>query len=238
MFFSGISNRKFFQNRSDLLKIIDEDNLDRKKKFYLKMKSRKLDARLWMDFKKWILWRWVNKNFSISEHFCNRLVKNAKKLEIEFSIKEEKFIHDINELQFTTWRPLKEIKVIFKLEKKELINFQQLNSNIYEYNLETKKVNFIEKGNFYFSNKKMYLTDDDQSVMMIFNYVNIKEVKIIATGVLIITHDKNYLIRSTNRYLSYVILQRMLPNLQLDISGVKNLYDYLDFWNQIVSKLN
>ncbi|AKX34554.1 hypothetical protein SLITO_v1c09430 [Spiroplasma litorale] len=243
MFFRPTVEINFYLKRSHWLKYFDEYNLSRKPKFYIKMVENKIkEKKEFLHFKHWVLWRWINKNFSISEKFIASLKKNVRKLSLDLNANEEKFIGDIEELVFTSWRPIKEYPVKFELDKREKISLLQSNIILHKIskNKETKdlKLSYIGDFDLYFSNFKIYLTNTNQEVKSTIIYENIKDVKIEYYGTILSTSRKKYLIRSKNKVLTYVILQRLIPSLKLDVTKIEKLYDYFDFSNTFNKKFN
>lgn len=241
MFLRRILKFDGYLKRNELANYLNEDNLNKKTKIAIKRMGRKIkDKESWIQFKYWVLFKWVNLNFSISEAFYTKLQKNIKKLELPISLKEEKFIIDVQELYFNTWRPLKDLPVRFKLNKKEQINFLQKNVNIHNFypDLKEKKIQFYFKGDLYFSNKNIYLANEHQDVFETISYNDIEGVEIDRIGIIIQIKNKKYLFRGQNKLLTYVILQRMIPNLDLDIQKVPKLYDYFDIWNNVLQRFN
>ncbi|AKU80216.1 hypothetical protein [Spiroplasma turonicum] len=242
MFFRSTFEVNFYLKRSNWLKYFDEYNLSRKPKFYIKMVEKKIkDKKDFLYFKHWVLWRWINRNFKISEKFISTLKRNIKKLSLELNANEEKFISDIEELIFTSWRPIKEFPVKFELDKREKISLLQSNITLHKIN-EDNSINgnfsFIGEFDFYFSNFKIYLTDSSQNIQSFILYDDIEKVEIKYYGTLLFTKKENYLIRGKNKVLTYVILQRLIPSLNLDITKIDNLYDYFDFNNIMNKKFN
>ncbi|QGS51612.1 hypothetical protein [Spiroplasma tabanidicola] len=240
MFLRNMGEVGFYTKRTNWLKYLHEGNLNFKSKIYIKKLSKIInDQSTFNSFKYWILWRWINKNFEFSESFVNSLRKNIKKLDLNIDSKEENFLYQLDELIFNAWRPLKELPVRFQLDKKEKINLLQTEINVHKMiDLKNTKLKMIGKFDAYFSSKSIYLTDEKQVIKYEIIYDQIIDIKTKRYGVLIETVKTNYLFRGRNRLLTYVILQRMLPRLKLDISKIINLYDYFDFWNSFFSKIN
>ncbi|ASP28660.1 hypothetical protein SCORR_v1c08880 [Spiroplasma corruscae] len=242
MFFRTTLELNFYLKRSKWLKYFDEYNLNRKPKFYILMIEKRIkEKKEFVYFKHWVLWRWINKNFSITEKFINSLKKNIRKLDLEINANEEKFIIDIEELVFTSWRPMKEFPVKFNLERREKISLLQSNvtlHKIFKTDYDKTNFSFIGDFDFYFSNYRIYVTDENQDVKHIINYETIKTVNIEYYGTILKTEKEDYLIRGKNKVLTYVILQRLIPSLNLDITKINNLYDYFDFNNIMNKKFN
>ncbi|AGR41856.1 hypothetical protein [Spiroplasma diminutum] len=231
----------YYLKRSNFIEYFDEHNLSRKTKWYIKSIERKVnDKSAFTYFKYWILWRWINLNFKLSESFIIKLNKNVKKLGLSLTSKEERFIRDIQELVFNSWRPLKELPVRFKLEKKEKVNLIQTGLNIHNYNPEKtdNKLSLIGKYDCYFSNNNIYITDNKQKVFKIIKNSSITNVYIETFGIVVETNKHKYLFRGKNRLLTYVLLQRMIPRLNLKIEAINDLYNYFDFWNKLISKIS
>ncbi len=241
MFLRANMDVDYFFKRVKWIKYLDEDNISRKSKFYVKRISKKInDKTTFAQFKYWVLWRWVNKNFELSEHFVNQVKRNIKKLDLTLSSKEERFLDDLDELIFNSWRPLKLVPVKFELEKKEKINLLQTSVNVHHLFEETseKKLKMIGKFDVYFSNKKVYLTSNKQVSVFVISYKDIVDVIPKSYGTIIKTKEKSYLFRGKNRLLTYVLLQRMIPDLGLNIQKIQNLYEYFDYWNSFLARIN
>ncbi|WP_339021186.1 hypothetical protein [Spiroplasma endosymbiont of Atherix ibis] len=240
MFLRINSDVNYYLRRSNFIKYFDEHNLCRKSKWYIKRVEKKInDKNAFTYFKYWILWKWINLHFKLSESFVTKLNRNIKKLSLTLTSKEEKFIRDLEELIFNSWRPLKQLLVKFNLEKKEKINLIQTNVNIYDYSPEKqeKKLKLLNKFDCYFSNFNIYLTDVNQKVIKKIKNSSITEAYIETFGVVIITNKTKFLFRGKNRLLTYVLLQRMIPRLNLKLESVEELYNYFDFWNKLVLKI-
>ncbi|QHX36400.1 hypothetical protein [Spiroplasma sp. BIUS-1] len=240
MFLRVNGDVNYYLKRSSFVKYFDEHNLSRKSKLYIKKVEKKVnDKNTFTYFKYWILWRWINLNFKLSENFIIKLNKNIKKLNLSLNSKEERFIRDLEELVFNSWRPLKQLPVKFELEKKEKINLIQTNVNVHNFTPEKeKKISLIGKYDCYFSNYNIYLTDNNQRVKKVIKNDSIIEAHIETFGVVISTSKKKYLFRAKNRLLTYVLLQRMIPRLNLRIEETEELYNYFDFWNKLISKIS
>lgn len=222
--------------------ILNADNISR----FSSRKTQKLDKTVrdkigWSNHKRKVLWSWVNVQFSISESFIKKLEKNIKRLNIIPTPREQEFLFIIKGLFFATWRPLKEMIVRFPLDKKETIYFFESGGNIYEVakNPNGKNENIhLVSGDFYFSNAKIYVCDEDQKIKETFNLDEIENVEFNNFGTLIKFKGLDLLIRSENKYMSYVVLQRLMPKLKLNINKIPNLYNYFDFWNKLFLKIN
>gem|GEM_PF-4318049 len=166
----------------------------------------------------------------VTEKFSAQLKKNIKKLNIVINSKEEAFINQIDELIFNSWRPLKEVPVKFKLDKNEKINLVQ--SSVDVHLIETKntkeKLKMIGKFDAFFSNKNLFLTDSNQIVKKIINYEDVIEIIQKSYGLIMQVNKQKILLRGRNRMLTYVLLQRIVPKLNLDINNIKNLYSYFE----------
>ncbi|AUB31212.1 hypothetical protein [Spiroplasma floricola] len=231
----------YYLRRSSFIKYFDEHNLSRKSKWYIKRVEKKVnDKNTFTYFKYWILWRWINLHFKLSENFVTKLNRNIKKLSLTLTSREEKFIRDLEELIFNSWRPLKQLPVKFDLERKEKINLIQTNVNIHNYSPEKKekKLKLLGKFDCYFSNFNIYLTDNNQKVIKIIKNNSISEAYIETFGVVIITDEAKFLFRGKNRLLTCVLLQRMIPRLNLKLESTEDLYNYFDFWNKLVLKFS
>ncbi|WP_339034418.1 hypothetical protein [Spiroplasma endosymbiont of Cantharis rufa] len=241
MFLRVNGDISYYLKRSGFIKYFDENNLSRKSKWFIKRVEKKInDKNTFTYFKHWILWRWINANFKLSEGFIGKLKRNLKKLELTLNSKEERFIRDMEELVFNSWRPLKQFPVRFQLEKKERINLIQTSVNIHKYNPEAdeKKIQLIGTYDCYFSNQNIFLTDSNQNVLKKIEFSSILDVSIETFGVVISTKNKKYLFRGKNRLLTYVLLQRMIPRLGLKLEATEGLYNYFDFWNKLISKIS
>ncbi|WP_338985343.1 hypothetical protein [Spiroplasma endosymbiont of Diplazon laetatorius] len=231
----------YYLKRSSFVRYFDEHNLSRKSKWYIrKVEKRVNDKNTFTYFKYWILWRWINLNFKLSENFIIKLNKNIKKLNLTLNSKEERFIRDLEELVFNSWRPLKQLPVKFELGKRERINLIQTNVNIHDYKPENheKKIKLVGKYDCYFSNQNIYLTDNNQKVKKIIKNDSIQEAYIETFGVVIVTSKNKYLFRGKNRLLTFVLIQRMIPRLNLRLESTEELYNYFDFWNKLISKIS
>jgi len=234
MFIRGTKDINLYLKKTSLLEYLDETNLNTKSKWYIRKIIKKIDnKKLLISFKHWILWRWVNNNFMVTEKFSAQLKKNIKKLNIVINSKEEAFINQIDELIFNSWRPLKEVPVKFKLDKNEKINLVQ--SSVDVHLIETKntkeKLKMIGKFDAFFSNKNLFLTDSNQIVKKIINYEDVIEIIQKSYGLIMQVNKQKILLRGRNRMLTYVLLQRIVPKLNLDINNIKNLYSYFEIWN-------
>ncbi|AUM62400.1 hypothetical protein [Spiroplasma monobiae] len=231
----------YYLKRSSFIKYFDENNLSKKSKWYIRKIERKVnDKNTFTYFKYWILWRWININFKLSENFIIKLNKNIIKLNLNLNSKEERFIRDLEELVFNSWRPLKQLPVKFELEKREKINLIQTNVNVHKYNPEKEenKINLIGKFDCYFSNQNMYLTDNNQKVKKVIKNEDVTEAYIETFGVVVVTKKQKYLFRAKNRLLTYVLLQRMVPRVGPSLEKKDKLYNYFDFWNKLISKIS
>ncbi|ARU92162.1 hypothetical protein SCLARK_001702 [Spiroplasma clarkii] len=83
----------------------------------------------------------------------------------------------------------------------------------------------------------MYLTNENQEIFSVLAYEDIIEVKQERYGLIISTKYENFLYRGRNRLLTYLLLQRMVPSLHLDIAKLDDLYQYFDYWNKIINKI-
>ncbi|WP_342258597.1 hypothetical protein [Spiroplasma endosymbiont of Dioctria linearis] len=241
MFLRVNGDISYYLKRSGFVKYFDENNLSRKSKWYIKRVEKKInDKNTFTYFKHWILWRWINANFKLSEGFIGKLKRNIKKLELTLNSKEERFIRDMEELVFNSWRPLKQFPVRFQLEKKERINLIQTSVNVHNYNPEVaeKKIQLMGIYDCYFSNQNIFLTDSNQNVLKTIEFSSILDVSIETFGVIISIKNKKYLFRGKNRLLTYVLLQRMIPRLGLKLEATEGLYNYFDFWNKLISKIS
>ncbi|ATX71494.1 hypothetical protein SCLAR_v1c11940 [Spiroplasma clarkii] len=240
MFLRNLEDLGSYFKRTEYLKYLDENNLNHKSRWYIKKISRLIqDKKALIVFKHWLLWRWINKNFELTEKFSAQLKHNLKKLKISANAKEEAFLLQLEELVFNSWRPLKELPVKFEIAKKEQINLIQTNVIVHrlvmgEKNLKPKMIGDFD---IYFSNKKMYLTNENQEIFSVLAYEDIIEVKQERYGLIISTKYENFLYRGRNRLLTYLLLQRMVPSLHLDIAKLDDLYQYFDYWNKIINKI-
>ncbi|QBQ07387.1 hypothetical protein SGLAD_v1c01880 [Spiroplasma gladiatoris] len=240
MFLRNTGDISYYLKRTSWIKYLDEGNLNYRSKMYIKKIGKKInDQNVYNSFKYWVLWRWINKNFEFSETFVSRLRRNIKKLSLNIDSKEETFLYELDELVFNAWRPLKEVPVRFELDKKEKINLLQTEINVHKLiDLKETKLKMLGNFNAYFSSQAIYLTDYDQNLKHQIPYNQIINVNPKRYGIVIETMSTNYLFRGRNKLLTFVILQRMLPKLKLDISKIENLYDYFDFWNRLFSRIN
>ncbi|AHI52537.1 hypothetical protein [Spiroplasma culicicola] len=238
MFLRSTTDLNYYLKRSNFIKYLDEDNISYKTKWYIRKLEKKIaDRSVFNSFKYWVLWRWINKNFEFSERFSVKLKRNIKKLHLNLNYREENFINELDELLFNSWRPLKEFPVKFELEKKEKINLLQSNVNVHKI-LKDDKLEMQGKYDLYFSNKKIYLTNEKQKISRQFLYSDIKAVDVKRYGTIINVSEEVYLFRGKNRILTYVLLQRMIPSMKLNIEQIVNLYDYFDYWNTLLNKFN
>ncbi|QEH61489.1 hypothetical protein SCHIN_v1c02920 [Spiroplasma chinense] len=242
MFLRNTTDLNYYFRRTNLIEYFDEDNLNKRTKFYIKRVGRKIkDKTLYNNFKYWVLWRWINKNFQFSESFTSQLRKNIRKLDLDLSAKEDNFLYELDELLFNSWRPLKKIPVRFEIEKKEKLSLLQTKVNLHELVLDEngeEKPKMIGTFDAYYSSKKIYFTNSKQVILFKLLYSDINSIEQRRFGTIVRTEKTNYLIRGRNRLLTYVMLQRMNPSLKLDISKIENLYDYFDYFNRIFSKIN
>jgi hypothetical protein len=222
--------------------ILNVDNLSRvSHRKITRLDKSTRDKTGWSNHKRKVLWGWVNTHFAISELFIHKLEKYIEKLNIVTSPREQEFIFSIKALFFATWRPLKEMIVRFALEKKEVVYFFESNGNIYETGVDenNKTVNtHVVSGDFYFSNSFIRVCDEDQKIKMVIDLNLISEVEFSQFGTIIYYEGKKLLLRSENKYMAYIILQRILPKLKLNINKIPHLYNYFDFWNKVLMKIN
>ncbi|AOG60112.1 hypothetical protein SHELI_v1c01570 [Spiroplasma helicoides] len=241
MFLRNTGDIGYYLKRTSLIKYLDERNLRWKTRFLIKRLGKKInDTSVFISFKYWVLWRWIYKNFDFTEKFMITLRKNIKKLDLNISSREETFLNEMDELLFNSWRPLKEVPVKFELSKKEKVNLVQSNINIHKVTTINLEPKLKMKGQFdaYFSNQKIYLTDSNQVLKFEIRYKEIKQIVPKRYGVLVELHTGTYLFRGKNRLLTYVLIQRMVPELNLNIAEIDNLYDYFDFANNFLSRIN
>ncbi|AGR40865.1 hypothetical protein [Spiroplasma taiwanense] len=241
MFLRITGDINYYLKRVQWIKYFDEFNISKKTSFYIRKIEKKVnDKNTFTYFKYWILWKWVNMNFELNESFIFHFKRNIKKMNLTLSAKEERFLIEVEELIFNSWRPLKQIPVKFNLDKKEKINLLQTNVNvhIFKKDLIEKKVVQLGKFDFYFSNKNLFFTNSFQKIQRIINYEEIKSVTAEIYGIIIETEDNKYLIRGKNKLLTYVLLQRMVPKLNLNINNISKIYNYFDFWNILLLKIN
>jgi hypothetical protein len=240
MFLKAKLNPFYTFGKGQYLSFLNVDNLKSISRRKLKSYQKRFGSDLgWEKHKSYVLWKWINQNFTIKESFIVHLEKYIKKLEIKISRREENLIFTLKGLYFATWRPMKEIIVRFELDKKETIYFFESDGKLYSLPAEDEKsYKPIETGDFYFSNKKLYICDEHQNIKLTMNYDDIQDVQFHELGTIVETKRKRILIRSQNKYMTFVVLQRLMPKLKLDINKVKNLYDYFDFWNKVMARFN
>lgn len=241
MFLRNLEDITVYFKRTNLLRYLDEHNLSKKSLFYIKRMSRKVtDKKMLLSFKYWVLWRWVTKNFELTERFGAQLRRNIKKLKISTNAREEDFLLKFDELVFNSWRPLKQLPVKFDLEKKEAINLVQTNVNLHKLiMLEGElKPKMVGKFDLYYSNKKIYFTNENQDIVTTILYSDVVGVEQKRYGLIVQTKYENFLFRGRNQLLTYILMQRMIPELNLDVAKLDGLYQYFDYWNKILQKFN
>ncbi|WP_338972600.1 hypothetical protein [Spiroplasma endosymbiont of Panorpa germanica] len=244
MFLKKSLNSNFIFNRGEWLVYFDENNILKKSKLSIRRAGRKIkNYENFTQFKRWILWRWINKNFVFDEKFINGFFKLVKKMDITLTSEENRFIFNVQEIYFNSWRPLKELPVRFQVEPKEIINFKESSVNVHELiqdeskSGEKIKAKFDNNYDLYFSFKNIYFCDNNQKFIKKINLKKVEKIELKHFGVIIRFNDHNYLFRGPNKLLIYSILQRIMPTYLAPLNTYPDLYGYFDFWSKIQQKV-
>ncbi|AHI53536.1 hypothetical protein SSABA_v1c01240 [Spiroplasma sabaudiense Ar-1343] len=241
MFLKKSLNLYFINNRSDWLSYFDETNALKKSRSLIKKTGRKIkNYECFILFKRWILWRWIIQNFTFEERFINNFFKLVKKFDLTLTSQENRFIFNVQEIYFNTWRPIKELPVKFELESKETINFRESLVNVHKYfdNDKKPKIEFENNYDLYFSFKNIYFCNGVQTVLKKINLSDLSDVELKRFGVIITVKKDKYLLRGANKLLVYSILQRVLPQPIKPLKNYEDLYGYFDFLSKIEQKFS
>ncbi|QHX35689.1 hypothetical protein STIUS_v1c01340 [Spiroplasma sp. TIUS-1] len=235
MFVIHNASSNFQKIRSDLFPILNPDNVLKIGKLKLKkLDSQHSEDKNYVDYKHWVLFKWVKDNFLITELFLFEFNKIIKKLKIELTEREKKFVRQLEELVFTTWRPLKEMQIKFK--SKEKVNLYQSSCNLHFFN-NTKEIEQIGTFDFFYSTSQIIITDKDQRIKHKIKYNNIISITPKQFGIIIECEKVQYLVRGKNKLLTYVMLSRMNKEREWNVDEIPNLYSYFDTWNDILDKI-
>ncbi|AXK50829.1 hypothetical protein [Spiroplasma alleghenense] len=236
MFLKKSLNSNFILNRGEWLAYFDENNVLNKSKLSIRRSGRKIkNYENFILFKRWILWRWITKNFTFDEKFINGFFKLVRKMDISLTSEENRFIFNVQEIYFNSWRPLKELPVRFQIEPKELINFKESSVNVHKLvNKDGKvKAEFENNYDLYFSFKNIYFCDSEQKFIKKVDLKKISKIELKHFGVIITISGQEYLFRGANKLLVYSILQRVMPTYVEPLNKFPDLYGYFDFWSKI-----
>lgn len=235
MFVIHNASSSFQKIRSELFPVLNPENVLKINKLKLRsLESHHGGDRDYVDYKHWVLFKWVKDNFSITELFLYEFNKITKKLKLELTEKEKKFVRQLEELVFTTWRPLKEMQV--KFNSKEKVSLYQSSCNLHFFD-GTKDVEQIGTFDFYYSTSQIIITDKDQRIKHKIKYKDIVNITPKQFGIIINCTKVQYLVRGKNKLLTYVILSRMNKDREWHVDDIPNLYSYFDTWNDILDKI-
>ncbi|WP_339022619.1 hypothetical protein [Spiroplasma endosymbiont of Crioceris asparagi] len=237
MFIRHNLSQEFEKIRADNFHILSQYTIEKISILTIRTLDKKyLDSKDFYDYKCWVLFKWVKQNFAITESFVAKLKKLVKKLKIIPRELDNKFIRQLEELVFTTWRPLKDFPVKFKLDGKDKIKLLQLN-NYFHFYINEKDVEQIGRFDFYYSQTQIYITTKNQIIKHKIKYSSIFNVICKTYGTILDCGNVKYLIRGQNKLLVYIIISRMVPTLNLDINNISNLLDYFSLWNNLKDKI-
>ncbi|WP_342269087.1 hypothetical protein [Spiroplasma endosymbiont of Aspidapion aeneum] len=214
MFVKFSKDISFYTLRRKWIWELNEDNIVSISRMKIRAieKKYKDNANLFDEFKYLVFWRWVKKNTDISERFVNNFKKIINKLGLSLSPKEEKFITNIEEYVFSSWRPLKSIPVRFNLFPKEEVNLYQ--SKVFLLRWDDIDCKSYELGEYdlYYSNLRLIFCDKSYTIQREIYNNQIKDIDILIIGTIVYLHNgKNYLLRSNNKLLSYIFLLDIMP---------------------------
>ncbi|WP_338983760.1 hypothetical protein [Spiroplasma endosymbiont of Othius punctulatus] len=237
MFVNHNASPSFQKIRSDLYPFLNPETVLKTNKFKInKLEKQYKDDSDYIDYKHWVLFKWVRDNFSISEIFIWRFNKIIKKMKIELSEREKKFVRQLEELVFTTWRPLKEMQVKFTTQDKESVNLFQSSCNLHFFDGK-KELEQIGTFDFYYSTDQIIITDKDQKIKHKIKYIDIVNMIPKQYGIVLECKKVQYLVRGKNKLLTYVMLSRMNRQREWRVDDIPNLYTYFDTWNNILDKM-
>ncbi|WHQ37397.1 hypothetical protein E7Y35_06055 [Spiroplasma sp. SV19] len=202
----------FYLKREEWKFALNEDNFKYKPRFVLDRYQKKMGDENFRNFKYWIFKRWILKNFAYTQDFIHRFYKYQRKLDLVLNGREQEFIYNVEEVNFTLWRPLKVLPVAFDLEPKEKCHFKNNAVNIHFFTAQNN-IKFFCKGMLLITNKRFIIDgldkNNNQKVVQ-FNLNTIQHVEYIDIGVKITVGKQTYLLRENNPMLILALLYRSL----------------------------
>ncbi|WP_348736119.1 hypothetical protein [Spiroplasma endosymbiont of Ammophila pubescens] len=202
----------FYLKREEWKFALNEDNFKYKPRFVLDRYQKKIGTENFRNFKYWIFKRWILKNFAYTQDFIHRFYKYQRKLDLVLTGREQEFIYNVEEVNFTLWRPLKVLPVAFDLQPKEKCHFKNNTVNIHLFTTH-KDIKFFCKGVLLITNKRFIIDGLDKNnnkKVVQFNLTDISNVEFIDIGVKITVGKQTYLIRENNHMLILALLYRCL----------------------------
>ncbi|WP_368487206.1 hypothetical protein [Spiroplasma sp. DGKH1] len=223
----------FYYKREEWKYVLNEDNLKYKPKFLIYRYEKLMGKNNFINFKYWIFKRWILKNFAYTQDFIHKFYKYVKKLDLELNSKEQEFIYNVEEVNFTLWRPLKILPIYFDLEPKEKCHFKNNDVNLHKLDKDNK-ISFVCKGVLLITNKRVILDGiiDNQETPKTFSFPlpDIKKVEYVDVGVKITVKNTDYLIREQNNMVILALLYRALGKKKV-VFDIYKLPENISFFN-------
>ncbi|AGM25342.1 hypothetical protein [Spiroplasma chrysopicola] len=221
----------FYYKREEWKYQLNEDNVRFKPRFILYRYERKMGKENFNNFKFWIFKRWIIKNFAYTQEFIHRFYRLSRKLGLTLNQKEKEFIYNVEEVNFTLWRPLKELPIYYELEPKEKCHFKNNDVNIHQLTKDNE-IKFICKGVLLITNKRIIIDgikdNFETKKALEFDINTIEQVEDLDIGIKIVVNNKCYLLRENNNTLILALLYRSLGKKKVNFN-YKKIPDNLNF---------